>query len=551
MKSFVEMFFQSNLKAVDENYLKSRTLRSSWTSTLHLIFFGVGIVITGEFAAWNAGLSYGWSSLVVATIMVNIYYWCLLLCLAELSSALPFSGGSLTFITATMGNIFGYILGLVVLMQNVLAYSQSSILVSNFYIRLIHLSLEQTVYWKYILNFLVIFISSIIAIDLKVFHRVITILTVIAVLEIVFIFCAMIPVFSKGDFLFNTGLLNTDSFLPDGVMGVLNCMPFAIWFFVGIESLPNLAEEAKDPATSLPKAMLGGYAILTLSVLLVLMMVGCNPGSSTLQSSIDPLSDIIFSNYDIIPRSLIGILIQFFFSFAHHASTVGFTIGTIRIMYALSRGGYFPTFLSITHQGGDVDSYGYGSPLYAIIASGAGAYCMIILSFLLGETILGSFLLYGCAFYSLVAAIFVFISYTLLKVRSPHLERHFNLSDDWKSILVPILGLILGGIAISGFFTSNPNNTIVFYILIAQFVISFIYYIFVVRHRLVLSAEQKFIKLRIAKLREETLKKHHDEQVKVRLDSKSRNADQSAVGKPAKSMLDSYQQRSKRASVLQ
>ncbi|KAI8901369.1 hypothetical protein BC833DRAFT_617651 [Globomyces pollinis-pini] len=143
-----EKFFQAILTNVDENYLKSRILRPSWISKPHLILFGIGMVISGEFAAWNVGLSYGWGSLAVSTIIVNIYFWCLLLCVGELSSALPFSGGALTFVTATMGNVFGYILGLVIFMQTLLVYSQTVLIVGNFYMSLANLTLDQIVYWN-------------------------------------------------------------------------------------------------------------------------------------------------------------------------------------------------------------------------------------------------------------------------------------------------------------------------------------------------------------------------------------------------------------------
>ncbi|KAI8901370.1 hypothetical protein BC833DRAFT_147230 [Globomyces pollinis-pini] len=155
---------------------------------------------------------------------------------------------------------------------------------------------------------------------------------------------------------------------------------------------------------------------------------------------------------------------------------------------------------------------------------------MIVVSFFLGSTIFASFLIYGSAFYSLTAAIFVFISYIILKFRSPHLDRPFNISNGPIAFLIPILGLILTSFAISGCFLSNPNNTIVFYILMIQVIVSVIYYIFFVRHRLVLSAEQKFIKMRICKIKEETLRKHQIDQIKGRLDVRSRVVENHAQG---------------------
>ena len=52
------------------------------------------------------------------------------------------------------------------------------------------------------------------------------------------------------------------AFLPFGWEGVLYALPFAMWFFLGIEELPLAAEEAHDPAKDIPRA--GIIGLLTL-----------------------------------------------------------------------------------------------------------------------------------------------------------------------------------------------------------------------------------------------------------------------------------------------
>ena len=47
-------------------------------------------------------------------------------------------------------------------------------------------------------------------------------------------------------------------------------IPFAIWFFLAIEGVAMVAEEAKDPRRSIPIAYIGG--ILTLLALAVGVM---------------------------------------------------------------------------------------------------------------------------------------------------------------------------------------------------------------------------------------------------------------------------------------
>ena len=53
---------------------------------------GITIVIGGEYLGWNESLQAGFGSVLVATFLMATAYICLVFCIAELSSALPFAG---------------------------------------------------------------------------------------------------------------------------------------------------------------------------------------------------------------------------------------------------------------------------------------------------------------------------------------------------------------------------------------------------------------------------------------------------------------------------
>lgn len=53
-------------------------------------------MIGGQYFAWNLGLSAGFGSYLVATFLISTGYLTLCLCLAEMTSAMPFAGDSLT-----------------------------------------------------------------------------------------------------------------------------------------------------------------------------------------------------------------------------------------------------------------------------------------------------------------------------------------------------------------------------------------------------------------------------------------------------------------------
>ncbi len=63
--------------------------------------------------------------------------------------------------------------------------------------------------------------------------------------------------------------------LPRGWPGVLRCLPFALWVYLGIEQLPLAAEESHDPARDMPKGiLLGLLTLIVFSFLTVILNSG-------------------------------------------------------------------------------------------------------------------------------------------------------------------------------------------------------------------------------------------------------------------------------------
>ncbi len=65
---------------------------------------GVGAVISGHFSGWNLGLAAGgWGGLLVAAVIMAVMYTALVFAIAEMSAALPRTGGATPFVEVTMG----------------------------------------------------------------------------------------------------------------------------------------------------------------------------------------------------------------------------------------------------------------------------------------------------------------------------------------------------------------------------------------------------------------------------------------------------------------
>src|SRR5262249_52779524 len=74
---------------------------------------GVGAVISGHFSGWNLGMATGgWGGLFIAAIIIAIMYLGLIFSLAEMSPALPHTGGACSFARRALGPWGGFITGL-------------------------------------------------------------------------------------------------------------------------------------------------------------------------------------------------------------------------------------------------------------------------------------------------------------------------------------------------------------------------------------------------------------------------------------------------------
>eukprot|EP00981_Chlorochromonas_danica_P004091 scaffold795_cov164-Ochromonas_danica.AAC.1 len=80
-------------------------------SPIQVFFMGISIIIGGQFMDWNKGLVMGLWECFISLAIVAIGYFCLTFCLAEMTSILPFSGGSFGYVRCSLGPRVGYDVG--------------------------------------------------------------------------------------------------------------------------------------------------------------------------------------------------------------------------------------------------------------------------------------------------------------------------------------------------------------------------------------------------------------------------------------------------------
>src|SRR4051812_40319402 len=283
----------------EHGYFEKRKLRrhaAFWS----LWALGVGAVISGDFYGWNIGLdSGGFGGLLIATLVIMVMYYGLCYSIAEMSPALPHTGGAYSFARSAMGPWGGFVTGLAENMEYVITpavvVGAIGLLMQQIVIELFNVTgspwwNSEPLWWAI---FYVIFVGiNIYGIETTMRF---TVLINIAALGILAFF--FISVIASGKF--HPSLwtnippdAGASTFLPHGISGIFKALPFAIWFFLAIEELPLAAEESHDPKRDIPKATIWGMNTLVITGLLTLFLnTGVDGGAKHIGVSAAPLFD--------------------------------------------------------------------------------------------------------------------------------------------------------------------------------------------------------------------------------------------------------------------
>jgi ethanolamine permease len=437
---------------VPSDYLTKRQLKRSAGWVL-LWAMGVGAVISGDFFGWNLGLGVGgFGGLAMATLVMAVMYFCMVFSVAELTAALPHAGGFFSFTRNAFGPAGGFICGLTDTIEYILTPAVIVVGIGGYLNALVFGSSAAAppgmtlIWWGLAYGLFVAINVRGVELTLKVG----LVVTVMATLALVLFYASVI---ARREF--NTDLLlnippaspQGSNWLPFGWKGVFAALPYAIWFFLAIEQLPLAAEESHDVARDIPKALVWG--IVTLLVLAILTLVfnsSVGGGARELARSEAPLADgfrAVFGS-GVATRfltliSLTGLVASF--------HTVIYAYG--RVLFALSRAGYIPRWISLTSR--------YHTPHVALILGAlVGFACAALIEFTKSaggqSSIVGAMLLNMAVFGAVISYILVLASFIQLRIRRPHLPRPYR-----SPLGVPgaVVGLVLAVVSLAATFTTR------------------------------------------------------------------------------------------------
>ncbi|WP_439944105.1 ethanolamine permease [Streptomyces sp. BBFR115] len=458
-------------------YLERRTLNRGSAGWLLLTGLGVAYVVSGDYAGWNFGLAEaGFGGLAVAAVLMGLMYTCLVFSQAEMAAILPTAGGGYGFARRALGTWGGFLTGTAILIEYILAPAAISIFIGD-YVESLHLFGLESGRPVYLACFVVFIGIHLWGVGEAL--RFSFVVTGIAVAALIVFAVGAAGDFDAGrldDIPVDHSAFGASSWLPFGILGIWSAFPFGMWFFLGVEGVPLAAEETRDPVRSLPKAMALSIGILLVLALLTFLAATGAHGSAAVQSAGNPLVAALEGTGGPTPLSrfvnyagLAG-LVASFFSLIYAGS---------RQLFALSRAGYLPRFLSLTSR--------RKAPYLGLLVPGALGFALAAAT---GD---GARMLNVAVFGATISYALMALSHIVLRRREPALPRPYRTPG---GVVTSTVALVLACAALVATFLVDKEAAL---IALGVYVVALAYFACYSRHRLVAAApEEEFAALAAA-----------------------------------------------------
>lgn len=412
----------------------SRTL-----GPLMLWGLGVGYVISGMYFGWNLGLAEGGTrGLAIATAFIILMYITFTFSYTELSCAIPKAGGVFDYATRGLSREWGFIAGMAQLIEFVFAPPAIAAAIGA-YFHIFFPGIPVTV----IAVMAYVVFTGLNILGVKAAAGFELVVTVLAVFELLLFAGICFPHFSAANLRHND--------FPHGWKGVWAAIPFAIWFFLGLEGVANVAEETIHPQRNV---LLGfGSALATLIILCVLVfmssigvagweaIVYSSPGADASDSPLPLALSRITGNSGILYHLLITIglmgLVASFHGIILAASRATFEFGRVR---------YIPAAFGKVHVR-------FRTPVAALLVN----MCIGIVALLTGRT---AEIITISVFGALTLYILAMVTLLVLRRKEPVLPRPFKVPF---YPYFPLIALVIAGVALAAMITLNITLACVYF----------------------------------------------------------------------------------------
>jgi ethanolamine permease len=456
-------------ESVKSDYLEKRQLRRGAAGWVLLAGLGVAYVISGDFAGWNFGLAEGgWGGLLIAVALMATMYTTMVFGLAELASTIPVAGAGYGFGRRALGPLGGFATGTAILVEYAIAPAAIVVFIGG-YIEALGLFGLQSGWPIYLVCYLVFVGVHLYGVGeaLKLMFGI----TAVAVVALVAFVIGMIPKFDPSNLvdIAPTDAAGASSFLPFGFAGILAALVYGIWFFLAVEGVPLAAEEARDPKRDMPRGIIAAMCTLLVFAAVILLVAPGGAGADTLKDSDNPLPLAVRTAYG--GDTWLATLVNYVGLAGLVASFFAIIYAYSRMLFALSRAGYLPRWLSVTGS--------RKTPYLALIVPASIGFALAAI------TKDGALLINIAVFGATVSYVLMMLSHIVLRVREPNLPRPYRTPG---GIVTTSVALVLALAAVVATFLVDVKAAA---ITAGVFVAALAYFWFYSRHRLVANAPEE------------------------------------------------------------
>jgi APA family basic amino acid/polyamine antiporter len=376
---------------------------------------GAGIFIVTGVAAAN----YSGPALLISFIISAIACAFTALCYAEFASMIPVSGSVYTYTYVTLGEIWAWMIGWVLIFEYLISASAVAVGWSSYTVGLLSSSginlpayLTGSMAMGGLINLPAVLIigllTGVLILGARESARVNAVIVIGNILVILLFIVVGITFINP---------TNYTPFTPFGIAGVFQGAAMVFFAYIGFDAVSTAAEETKDPQKNLPKGIIGSLIISSiLYIVVAAVLTGMVPYN-------------LLNNAAPVAYALQYVGSNWVASIVSVGALCGITsvlltslFGQTRIFFAMSRDGLLPDIFSKVHPS-------YKSPVTSIILVGivAGFIAALVpLAVIIELVNIGT----------LSAFIFLAISVIILRRQEPDLPRGF------KCPMVPIIPIV-------------------------------------------------------------------------------------------------------------
>ena len=274
------------------------------------------------------------------------------LCYAELASMIPIAGSAYTYVYATLGEIFAWIIGWDLMLEYAVSNMAVAVGFSAYFNDILHVLFGVTLPPQLSQPMIAAgqFTGSWFNLPAALILGVLTILLVRGVRESAGANSLMVVVKIAAILIFLVGAAravnseNWHPFMPNGFPGVLTGAAIVFFTYIGFDSVSTAAEECKNPQRDLPFGIIVSLVVCTLLYVSVALTLTGIANWKTLNNAAPVANALKALGFDSIRKwvdfgALVGMI----------SSLLVFQYGQARVWFAMSRDGLLPDAFSRVH----------------------------------------------------------------------------------------------------------------------------------------------------------------------------------------------------------